>query len=1038
MIKCFLIIKNNAVRFLTGFLPKFSILKLFILFGSLFFYSYCYSKEFNKDENPLLILDEIPVLVNVDGYGSFYVNAIYTEKDLLFLNLEELFRILKISCNPGKDENTLSGFTGEEDNIYLIDYNLKQIKFKNRFLNVPEKMIVETGNVYLESSVFSEAFGINITFNYRALAVMLKANFELPVVKQIRLEKMRNGISKINSEIIPDIIEKRNYHLLRLGTMDWSVYSMQSINDNIKNNNSNNLRLGFGSEFLYGETNLFLTYNDKQKFNSRQFHYLWKWVDNDKSIIKQAQLGKISTQSISFLSSPLIGLSVRNSPTTVRKANGYYTIKEYTDPNWSIELYINNVLVDYTKADASGLFTFKVPIVYGYTTLKLMFYGPLGEERTEERILNVPYTIMPKNEFEFGLTAATVTDSKNSRFGKFDFNYGLNHFITIGGGLEYLSSITDNPYTPSLKTTFQPFSKLTLNAEYAHGVQSAGLINWYIKKDALLEVNYTKYVEGQKVSNVNYLEERKIKFSFPFKIKTITVFSKLDYAQFVYNTFNYNQVLLMFSSFIKQFSFNSTTQMNWIDNLNAYYISDLSFSYRFLNGLVFRPSAQFNLNDLKLISYRTVLEKKIANGYLSVSYENNILYKSNFFNINLKFDFPFVRTTAGFTKSNENYNFTEGGQGSFAFDQGKKYFYFNNNASVGKGGISIHPFLDLNQNGIRENNEPKILLNSLRISGGKPIFNEKDSTIRIPDLNPFTYYNLDFNNFDLENISWRFKYSKYRIMIDPNQFKQIDVPIIPMGEVNGMVYLSKDDIANGIGRILIKIYNKKTNELISETLSEPDGYFSYLGLESGKYIALIDSIQLNRLKLSLKTNRIEFEIKSLENGDIVENIVFALKFSANDSTKIMHKIDTMEIHKENLKVIINKTAYIATKPVTKINENLRFFYLNNYSPSISIVKDIAKDTIVLIWGEMCSELGNYFVQCGAFKSKTNAITFAKRIKNQTNMEACVILHKRFYKVQVGCYNKRAEANKSRIILLKVKECINIFIAERRAFVLLNH
>ncbi|PQB06742.1 hypothetical protein BST83_05920 [Polaribacter filamentus] len=78
----------------------------------------------------------------------------------------------------------------------------------------------------------------------------------------------------------------------------------------------------------------------------------------------------------------------------MRTASGSYTVTDTTEPNWTVELYINDILIDFTQADAAGLYVFKVPIVYGYTVIKLKFYGPLGEERTEERIKNTPYSFM--------------------------------------------------------------------------------------------------------------------------------------------------------------------------------------------------------------------------------------------------------------------------------------------------------------------------------------------------------------------------------------------------------------------------------------------------------------------------------------------------------------------------------------------------------------------------------------------------------------------------------------------------------------------
>ena len=345
--------------------------------------------------------DEIPVNVAIEGVGSFNVDIIYTNTDLVYINIEDLFRTLRIPCIVGQKGDSLGGFIENEKRTYSIDFNQGQIKVGNRLFNTMDKLIKETGALYMESSFFTEVFGIQLSFNYRSLSMKLKSDFELPIIKQMRIEKMWSNIAKVRGEIIADTIVKRNYHLFKPGAMDWSIASFQKW----KGSTDNRFGLGLGAELLYGEAVIAVNYYDKYKFDDRQLHYHWRWVDNEKTLIRQAQLGKIPVQTISFVNSPVVGAVVRNTPTTVRKASGYYTISEITEPDWTVELYINNVLVDYTTADASGAFSFKVPVVYGFTTLKLKYYGPMGEERTEERVKNVPYTFMPVNEFEYGVSA---------------------------------------------------------------------------------------------------------------------------------------------------------------------------------------------------------------------------------------------------------------------------------------------------------------------------------------------------------------------------------------------------------------------------------------------------------------------------------------------------------------------------------------------------------------------------------------------------------------------------------------------------------
>ncbi|MFO8021680.1 MAG: SPOR domain-containing protein [Perlabentimonas sp.] len=1011
---CRNLIVNHLVP---GYVTKYLFLIFFIaLFLSpKAFAQYMYAEE---EEIGSFAYDGVPVLVIVEGYESFYVDALYANNDMLYINIEDLFHTLGISCNIKQNGNVLSGFIENEKQTYSVDFTKNQIKVGNKVISAQQGLLKESGAIYLEASLFAETFGITLTFNYRALTVILKSDFELPIIKQQQIDKLRSNVLKIKGEEVVDTIVQRNYNLFKFGNIDWALASYQKWDGFT----DNRIGLGIGTELLYGELNVSVNYYDRYKFDNRQLYYLWRWVDNEKKLIKQAQVGKISTQTIAFINSPIIGATIRNSPTTVRKAKGYYTINEYTEPNWDVELYINNVMVDYTKADASGLFTFKVPIVYGYTTLKMVFYGPMGEERTEERVINMPYTIIPTNEFEYGLSAGMLQDSSSSRFGRGDFNYGINRYLTVGGGLEYLSSIPNGAFIPFARATIQPYSKLTLNIEYAHGVKARGILHYNFLKNALLEIDYSKYVEGQLATRFNALEERKVKVSIPFRIKRIVGFSRINYAQLVNKAFNYNQASVVNSFYYKQFSVNSTTQINWINNRNTYATSIMAMSYR-SNGYVIRPSAQYNITNSKLMLWKIALEKRISRGFLSASYEQNLMYAGNFINVGFKYDLSFARTSISASHSRGNIYTSQSAQGSLAFGSGNEQVHAGINNSVGKGGISLYPFLDLNGNGIFDEGEPMVKLSTVRVMGSKAIFSETDSIIRIASLNPFTKYVLTFRDTDLESIAWRFKHKTYEVLVDPNQFKRIDIPILVVGEYSGMAYLNQNNTLIGIGRMLVKFYKQNSSELVTKTQTERDGYIYHLGFEPGNYTAKIDSAQLSNLGYTSEPNQIDFTIKPSIEGDMVMGADFVL----NEKSFVeLPKIELSEqvrpekeesMFEEEEKINVDVEIYTVDKPID--------IQKDKHSSDFS-------DENAQFWGDICNEPGKFYVQCGAFRVKSNATNLALFISQKTDKAVGISFIDGYYKVQVGCVISRKEADEIRILMEEIVVNTDMFFKARRS------
>ncbi len=299
-------------------------------------------------KDTVLVYNEIHVQVMLREYKSFYVDVLYTSSDLLYINLEDLFKTLNIDCFSKQNGDILNGFIDNEGQKYEIDFTAKKVIVDNEQYNSPNCLVKEMGTLYIESSLLTKAFGISMIFNYRSLSIQLTATFELPIIKQQRIEKLRDNIAKLNREKIADTSILRNSHFLKLGTLDWSIGSSQAT----KALTQNYLGLSFGTEFLYGEAQITATCFSGQKFDNRQLYYIWRWVDNSKTFIRQATVGRISTHTISYINSPLIGAEIRNSPTLARKATGHYTIHEFTEPNWIVELYINNVLIDFIKTDA--------------------------------------------------------------------------------------------------------------------------------------------------------------------------------------------------------------------------------------------------------------------------------------------------------------------------------------------------------------------------------------------------------------------------------------------------------------------------------------------------------------------------------------------------------------------------------------------------------------------------------------------------------------------------------------------------------------
>lgn len=795
--------------------------------------------------------------------GSYSIPAYYEDPDALYLPIADLLSLFKIVNTVTDDGQIIKGFVETENRAYEINLPDRFIEFEGKRTAIKEKdALMDLGTLYMNTDLMKGAFGFEFDFNFRNLTAKFNSTFELPVFKLMEQERHREklGAGK-QGDLLFDTVLPRDYHWWRGGMIDWSVASSQSN----KYPGETRMELGGGVELLGGETNVFLNWSSRYGMSREQQQYTWRWADNNLRALRQVMLGRVSTRSIASVLAPMDGFVLTNTPTTVRKALGTYQIADHTEPDWVVELYVNNTLMDYTRADASGFYRFDVPIVYGSTDITLRFYGPGGEVRSEEKRFNMPYNMLPVGELEYKAVGGSVMDTVNSRYGRIEMNYGVARWLTAGAGVEYLSSIANNPEIPFVNVTFQPLAGFLFMGEYAHKVRTRATLNVSLPAHANLDVMVAIYDPNQEAIIYNYLQERSVGLSLPFRVNRFSGYSKALLRQNLYESFNYNSAEWMVSANCGRMNTNITHFVNWTSTGLPNLYANVAAAWRIGRTTSIRPSAQYNYTTRNWISLRGEMETRIfSNGYASLRFENNFLSNTSNINLSLRYELPFMMTSLSGGGGNRQFQAAQSARGSFALGSGNRYVHADKRGAVGRSGIAIQPFVDVNFNGIRDEGEPATDPLRVRCSGGQVILTDKDSIVRIVGLEPFTEYTLTLDESTFDNLAWRLPFKTVKLTTDPNQFKTIAVAVHPMGEVTGFV---TDELGNGIGRILVT-FTDETGKQVARTLSESDGFYTYMGFRPGTYTVSVDSTQLRVLKMRVEP--VDFVVREHVQGDLVD------------------------------------------------------------------------------------------------------------------------------------------------------------------------
>jgi hypothetical protein len=821
--------------------------------------------------------DEILITLNVRYIGSTELTAII-KGETAYLPVKELFEFLKIRNLASPDMDTIHGFVADPAATYLIDRTNFRITYKEKSFELKESEIMRSSfDLYLRSDYFGLIFGLDCSFNFRSLSVNLSSKTELPAMRELRLESMRRNVSRMKGEKKADSVINRGFPMFSLGMADWSVIRTEMTGQEKRTGNNTRANLALGGMIAGGETNVYLNYNSLETFTPKRQYVRWRYVNNDNKIIRQVAAGTIFPQSISSVFVPILGVQFSNTPTTYRRSFGSYTLSDHTEPGWVVELYINNILIDYTKADGSGFFTFEVPMIYGNTDVKLRFYGPWGEERTSEHSIIIPFNFMPQGQLEYNLTGGILSDQYKSIYSKASFNYGLSKRITMGGGMEYLSSLPSGQSIPFVNASIRLGSRLFVSGEHANGVRSKAILNLRLPFNLQLDINYSKYSRTQKAVRFNYLEEKKIAFSFPIRSGRFFAFSRLTINEFTLPESSLRTAEFLTSGAIAGVNSNLTTLAIFSEPGNPLVFSNLSLTFRLPAGIRLRPQVQYEYKQKDFSMLKCDLEKSIFHrGFLNVSFEKDNISKTHSFGIGLRYNFSFAQTSFTAVKNTFSTTMMQSARGSLLYDNKTKSLNMNNQSQAGKGGLIITPFLDLNCNGKKEAHEPRVAGLKFRINGGTvKRNNNRDTSIHVIGLEAYASYLIELDKNSFDNVSWHLAKETINVVIDPNIYKQVLVPVKVEGEVSGTVFIKNDKGVNGQGRMIVNIY-RNDSELVAKVLSEADGYYNFMGLVPGNYSVAIDPVQIKNLRMKVTDEKKYFTIRESIDGEVVEGVDFTL------------------------------------------------------------------------------------------------------------------------------------------------------------------
>jgi hypothetical protein len=289
-----------------------------------------------------------------------------------------------------------SGWAFRESNRISLDYAARTAAFGGRSEPIAPGTIRETGEGWCVDTVaLSRWFGIGVKPVTAGSVLMLQSDAKLPVElameRQMRAQRIRPA--KFDLATLPQV--RLPYRMWRAPALDFVVSAgvTYRASDGVQVDRQSSVYAAGEIARLSYDAQLTTT----RKGMPSAVRLRAYRSDSDGGLLGIARATHMGFGDVEGFDSRLTGSLARgrgavvtNRPLTNQTAFDRTRFEGDLPSGWEAELYRNEELLGFTKATADQRYVFDdVQLLYGENRVRIMLYGPQGQVRTREELINV-------------------------------------------------------------------------------------------------------------------------------------------------------------------------------------------------------------------------------------------------------------------------------------------------------------------------------------------------------------------------------------------------------------------------------------------------------------------------------------------------------------------------------------------------------------------------------------------------------------------------------------------------------------------------
>jgi len=796
----------------------------------------------------------------------------YRHDDAALLPVNEFFRLAEIPFRTEGDSAIVAVLypSGRQLRIALGDTLV--VGPRGTAVIGPDDLIERQGELYLATERLGELLGLRFLIDWSELYVLVEDPRSLPLVVRLERDATRRALLRTRAGGGgPDLV-------LQADRGRWSGivadYAWTLPGDDPLAGSSYALALGsgaFGGSLEFGVRSLGAAASGKVHVDASWFGF---WPANP--YLRQLRLG--SGTSFGVRPRAIRGVSLSNSPFVRQSTFGFNQFRGRLAPGWEVEAYRSGQLVAFDSVDATGRFSFDLPVVRGENPVDLIGYGPSGEVRRFDQTYRVIPQLIPGGTAEYGFSAGQCVATCNAMVNA-DLRYGLNQRWTIGAGVDRFwrsgGSLTHpylavagspvNAVSVELGAAYQGFLRAGLRYEPSIHLRISGEHTVY--DDGVVDPVITPANSFSRTTLLGFYRPVPRIHGFYFDARADNV-RRLDgttsQVRLGAAAQAWNVSMLPFVRLQRQATASGTVQETFL-GFSASMLPRRRLG-PILGHINARASLEWNSSGSLHaaafnVGYAVMLGTRINAG--ARWFENSpgaTLFLS--FSSTLGGVSSNVLTTAA---PNGEYSMISSFQGSAMYDPQAGRVRFDPTSAIRRSGINGSVFLDTNLNGLRDPGEEG--LGRVRVYvGNQMVVTDSAGRFASWDAIPLETILVGVDTMSLASPLWIPQYGDVAIRPVPNTFTTVNLAIIEAGVIDGRVTGLVDGHPVVLGGVTLLLTEPNGSTRLLRTFS--DGGFYAMGLRPGSYVITLDGPAAARWSAP----PLEFTVPPIPGGAIVDGL----------------------------------------------------------------------------------------------------------------------------------------------------------------------